>query len=65
MSTVIEVDLGPGHYAYGLEVNQEWVCALDPAVAKDKHIQGLVRRFMEGEGRDCRACRGCIVGTAQ
>jgi len=65
MSTVIEVDLGPGHYAYGLEVNQEWVCALDPAVAADTSIQELVRQFMAREGRDCRKCRGCIVGTAQ
>ncbi|MFD5940202.1 hypothetical protein [Streptomyces griseus] len=65
MSTVIEVDLGPGHYAHGLEVNGEWMCALNPAVATDERIQALVRRFMAGEGRDCRKCRGCIVGTAQ
>lgn len=65
MSTVIEVDLGPGHYAFGAEVHDEWVCALNPAVASDEHLQELVRRFMAREGRDCRKCRGCIVGTAQ
>lgn len=65
MSTVIEVDLGPGHYAYGLEVDQEWMCALAPAVNTDASIRLLVRQFMAREGRDCRKCRGCIVGTAQ
>lgn len=65
MSTVIEVDLGPGHYAYGLEVNGAWMCALAPAVSTDTSIQELVRQFMAREGRDCRMCRGCVVGTAQ
>lgn len=65
MSTVIDLDLGPGHYAYSLQIDEQWVCVLAPAVATDPRIQVQVRRFMQGEGRDCRKCRGCIVGTAQ
>lgn len=65
MSTVVELDLGAGHEADALEVNGETVCVLNPKVATDARIQERVRRLMEGEGRNCRECRGCIVGTAQ
>jgi hypothetical protein len=65
MSTVVEHDFGPGHEAHAVRVNGEMVCVLSPAVATDSRIQERVRRLMWGEGRDCRSCLGCIVGTAQ
>lgn len=65
MSTVVELDLGAAHEAHVFEVHGETVCVLSPNVATDTRIQERVRRLVQGEGLDCRACRGCIVGTAQ
>lgn len=65
MSTVVTLDLGPGHEADALEINGEMVCILCPAAATDTRIQGRVRRLMKGLGRDCGTCRNCPVGRAQ
>lgn len=64
MSMVIELDLGQEH-AHAIRVNGEMVCVLTPRAADDERVQGLVRRFMQGEGVDCRSCRGCPVGRAE
>lgn len=65
MSTVIDLDLGPGHYAHALKIDGEMVCILTPQAATDTDVQEHVRRLMKGQGTDCRKCRGCAVGTAQ
>ncbi|MFE6127470.1 hypothetical protein ACFQ6Q_04220 [Streptomyces sp. NPDC056437] len=65
MSTVVTLDLGPGHEADALEVNGEMVCILCPDAATDTRIQERVRRLMKGVGRDCEECRGCPVGKAR
>lgn len=64
MSKVIELDLGP-HLAHAIRVDGEMVCVLTPQAADDERVQGLVRRFMQGEGVDCRSCAGCPVGRAE
>ena len=65
MSYVINLDLGPTVLAYPAQVGSEMVCVLTPRAAEDRAIQERVRRFMKGQGRDCRICRGCPVGTAE
>ncbi|GAA3268121.1 hypothetical protein GCM10010493_50690 [Streptomyces lavendulae subsp. grasserius] len=65
MSTVIELDLGPTHYAHAVRVDGEMVCILAPQAATDKEVQKLVRRFLHGEGVDCKSCGGCPVGRAE
>lgn len=65
MSTVIEVDLGPGHYAHAMRVEGEMVCILTPSAASDGQIQRLGRRFLKGQGVDCKSCQGCHVGRAE
>jgi hypothetical protein len=65
MSTVVEVDVGAGHEAHALEVDGEELCVLSPAAAGDADMRARIRRMMWGVGRNCQACRGCIVGTAQ
>lgn len=65
MSTVIELDLGAGHEAHAVRVEDKMVCVLAPQAATDACMQGRIRRLMRGEGVDCRACRGCPVGTSQ
>lgn len=64
MSVVINLDLGPDVLAYPTQVDGEMVCVLTPECADDREIQARVRRFMKGQDRDCRTCRGCPVGTA-
>ena len=64
MSTVINLDLGPDILGYPTQVDGEMVCVLSPRTAEDRAAQERVRQFMEGQGRDCRICRGCPVGTA-
>lgn len=67
MSYAIELDLGPESTFLGCtdQVDGEKVCVLTPRAAKDRVIQERVRRFMKGQGLDCRVCRGCPVGTAE
>lgn len=65
MSHVISIDLGPQNLAYPTQVAGEMVCVLTPKAVNDRVIQERVRRFMKGQGRDCKTCRGCPVGTAQ
>jgi hypothetical protein len=65
MSTVIEVDLGLGHYAHAMDVDGEMVCILTPRAADDEQVQSLVRRFLLGQGVDCKSCGGCPVGRAE
>lgn len=64
MSTVVELDLGPGHFAHAVEVNGEMVCVLSPKARTEARVQAGVRRFMQGQGVDCSTCRGCPVGAA-
>ena len=64
MATIVEFDR-PGFEAHVLEQNKEIVCILTPAAATDPAIQARVRRLMQGQGIDCRTCRGCPVGTAE
>lgn len=65
MSTVIELDLGAGHEAHAVRVEDKMVCVLAPQAATDVNVQQRVRRLMQSEGVDCRACRGCPVGTSE
>lgn len=65
MSTVIDVDLGPGHIANAYKIDDEMVCVLTPEAVTDRAIQGRIRRLLKGQGMDCRACCGCPVGTAE
>lgn len=65
MSTAIDVDLGPGHIVQAYRIDGEMVCVLTPQAATDRAIQGRARRLLKGQGVDCRACRGCPVGTAE
>lgn len=65
MSTVVTLDLGPGHEADVLEINGEMVCILCPEAATDPHIQKRIRRLLKGLGKDCGTCLGCPVGKAQ
>lgn len=67
MSTVINLDLGPKStfLGYPTQVAGETVCVLSPRAAEDRAIQERVRQFMKGQGRDCRICRGCPVGTTE
>lgn len=64
MPTVVEFDR-PGFEGHVLEEDGERVCILTPAAATDPAIQERVRRLMQGQGIDCRTCRGCPVGTAE
>jgi hypothetical protein len=64
VSNVINLDMGPGVIAYPTQVAGEMVCVLSPRAASDRAIQERVRRFMKGQGRDCRSCGGCPVGRA-
>ncbi|MFF5703471.1 hypothetical protein ACFY7H_13320 [Streptomyces sp. NPDC012794] len=65
MSTVIELDLGPEHYAHAVRIGGQMVCILTPQAADDEHVQALVRRFMQSQGVDCKSCGGCPVGRAE
>ena len=67
MSHAINLDLGPQStfLGYPTQVNGEKVCVLTPQAAEDRAIQERVRRFMAGQDRDCRICRGCPVGTTE
>lgn len=65
MSTVIELDLGPKHYAHAIDVDGKMVCILTPRAADDEGVQRLVRRFLRGQGVDCKSCGGCPVGRAE
>lgn len=65
MSHAINLELGPNVLGYPDQVAGEKVCILTPTVAEDREIQARVRRFMRGQGRDCRICRGCPAGTAE
>ena len=67
MNHVIELDLGPTStfLGYATQVNGQMVCVLTPRAAEDRAIQERVRRFMKGQDRDCRTCRGCPVGTTE
>ena len=62
---VINLDLGPTVHAIPAQVDGEMVCVLSPRAVSDPAIQERVRRFMKGQDRDCRKCRGCPVGAAQ
>lgn len=64
-SHVINLDLGPSILGYPTQVDGEMVCVLTPRAIEDREIQARVRRFMKGQDRDCRSCRGCPVGTAE
>ena len=66
MTTVInlDLDLGPNFLAQASQIAGEMVCILAPAALSDARTQDRVRELMWGQGRDCRACRGCQVGTA-
>lgn len=65
MSFAINLDLGPQStfLGYPTHVDGETVCVLTPRATEDRAIQERVRRFMKGQGQDCKACRGCPVGT--
>lgn len=60
----INLDLGPEStfLGYPTQVDGEMVCVLSPRTAEDRAIQERVRRFMKGQGRDCKTCGACPVG---
>lgn len=64
MSYVIHLDLGPGQLAYPTQIDGQMVCVLSPRTARDRAIQGRVKRFMKAQGRDCGSCGACPVGQA-
>lgn len=64
MATVVTLDR-PGLIGHVLETGEGVVCILAPAAATDRAIQARVRRLTQGQGIDCRKCRGCPVGTAE
>lgn len=64
MATVVEFDRA-GFEGHVLKEDDEIVCILTPAAANDRGIQARVRTLMQGQGVDCRTCRGCPVGTAE
>lgn len=66
MNHVITLDLGPDILGYPTHVDGEMVCVLSPKVTAGDHaIQERARQFMKAQGRDCRTCRGCPVGTTE
>jgi hypothetical protein len=64
VATIVTFDR-PGFMGQVLEIKGEIVCVLAPEAATDAGVQALVRRLMQGEGIDCRACGGCPVGRAR
>lgn len=66
MNHAINLDLGPEStfLGYPTQINGEKVCVLSPQVAEDRAIQVRVKRFMQGQGRDCETCGGCPVARA-
>ena len=64
MSNVIYLDLGPNSFGYTTQVAGEKVCVLSSQAVKDPAIQARVRRFMRGQGQDCKTCGGCPIGQA-
>lgn len=65
MAQVVTLDLGPTFLGHAIRVGGELVCTLPPAAFTDVEVQAHVRELMEGQGTDCRQCRGCQVGAAQ
>lgn len=64
MAKVVTLDLGPQFLGYALRVDGEKVCTLPSTAFTDELVREHVRELMEGQGTDCRRCRGCQVGTA-
>lgn len=65
MATVVTIDLGPTFLGQATRVGGELVCTLPPEALTDVDVQAHVRELLEGQGTDCRQCRGCQVGAAQ